>query len=173
MSVRVDVLPAPSPNREILAADVSGAVLLEGMTDEARAALGHTLVRIATFPFNIGRESRAHTRMTRALVSVERRLSAAPQVNDLYLLTPPAEPLVQISRRHCAIDRLGDTFLLLDRNSMCGAGIVRSRLNRLVRGPFVDRIGSGTPTDRAILYDGDLIVLGNEDSPYVFRFQYD
>lgn len=172
MSVRVDVLPARRADRERIAAAGPEAVRLEGMTDEARAALGGTTIRVATFPFNIGRESRAHNAVTRALVTVERRLSAATQVNDLYLLTPADEPLVQISRRHCAIDRLGDTFLLLDRNSMCGAGIVRSRVNRLVRGPFVDRIGIGTPMDRAVLYDDDLIVLGNEDSPYVFRFQY-
>jgi hypothetical protein len=147
------------------------AVRLVAVSDEASAALGEAFIRIASFPFKIGRESRALNPLTRAMVAVERRISTAPQLNDVYLIETPTDGVVHISRQHCTIDRLGTGFLLLDRNSMCGTGIVRSRLPLDANQPFVERIGAGTPTDRTLLYDGDLVIVGNEDSPYVFRFE--
>jgi pSer/pThr/pTyr-binding forkhead associated (FHA) protein len=94
-------------------------------------------------------------------------------LNDIYLVETPRDGVVHISRQHCTIDRLGNGFLLLDRNSMCGTGIVRSQLPLDANEPFVHRIGAGTPTDRALIYDGDLVIVGNEDSPYVFRFEFE
>lgn len=150
---------------------VVSAVRFVTVTDEAAAALGETFIRIASFPFKIGRESRGLNPLTRAMVAMERRITTAPQLNDLYLVETPRDSVVHISRQHCTIDRLGTGFLLLDRNSMCGTGIVRSRLPLDASQPFVERIGAGTPTDRTLLYDGDLVIVGNEDSPYVFRLE--
>ena len=173
MSAAVEIITPRSAGPRVIEPPrtVYAAALFVPVTDEARASIaGAVCVRMDAFPFRIGRESRASNALTRAVVNVERRLSAAPPLNELYLIEPAAAH-VHISRKHCAIDRAGASFVLLDRNSMCGAAIVRSVASPGGEGPFVDRIGAGTPTDRAPLHDGDLIVLGTEDSPYVFRFE--
>jgi hypothetical protein len=144
------------------------------MTDEAKTALGGaSFVRAGVFPFNIGRESRATNALSRAAVNVERRLSTVPPLNHLYLIEPADAQVMQISRKHCAIDRVGHGFVLLDRNSACGAAVVHAAAPLSGTTPYVDRIGIGTPTDRTLLADGDLIIIGNEDSPYVYRFELD
>jgi len=49
---------------------------------------------------------------------------------------------------------------LLDRGSHCGT-IVGDR-----------KIGVGQPTNDAVLEDGDTIVVGGPNSPFVFQFQF-
>src|SRR5262245_28198000 len=96
------------------------------VTPEAAASINHRReVRITTFPFKVGRESRTRT-MDRLKSQVERRLGGVPALNDLYLLEPVAA-LLHISREHFLINLVGDRFALVDRNSACGT-IVSGRV---------------------------------------------
>ena len=131
---------------------------LVAVTDEARAALGNKAdVRIKEFPFNVGREGRTG-RFEKFKMKVERRLSRLPALNDLYLVEPPSDTL-HISREHFAIEHLDGQYVVVDRESTLGT---------IVGGT---PIGSDQRARRADLQDGDLIVVGDSSSPYVFRFQ--
>jgi hypothetical protein len=126
-------------------------------TEEARGALGDkTAVRMTSFPFKVGRESR-DGRFQKLKAEFDRRMGGHPPLNDLYLIEPPG-PL-QISREHFAIDWIDGQFFLLDRGSTCGAGVAGRR------------VGAETGTASIDLHDGDPIVVGAERSPYVFRFR--
>ena len=128
------------------------------MTDEARGALdGKAEVRITTFPFKVGRESRVGA-MEKLKSAIERRMSGTPQVNDLYLLEPLSVSL-HISREHFAIQRLDEHFAVLDRGSACGT-MVSDR-----------QIGGDAPTSQAEIRNGDVLVVGGRQSPYLFRFE--
>ena len=99
---------------------VERTAILVAASDEARAALGGKKeVRIKQFPFKVGRESRSNP-LARIKTEVERRLGGAPQLNDLYLIEPASTRLLHISREHFLIDRIGDRFVLVDRESACG-----------------------------------------------------
>ena len=131
--------------------------LLVATTDEARRSLGDkSNLRIATFPYRVGRERRvagsAHPR------SADLRLGVAPQLNDLHLIDPWRKHL-QISREHFAIEYTADGFFLLDRGSACGT-IVAGR-----------HIGGDRTGGRTELRSGDEIVVGTDTSPFVFRFE--
>ena len=145
---------------------------LVAATDEARAALGNkAYVRITTFPFKIGRESRSQNPLARVVTTIERRLDTVPQLNDLYLIEPPSASIVQISRKHCAIERVKGRFFLVDRESACGSTVVEARPAERRATIATTQTGGGSLNPRSELRDGDLIVMGNIDSPYVFRFQ--
>src|SRR5690349_21229078 len=93
---------------------------LVAATEEARAALGGKReLRVSSFPFKVGRESRINP-LARLKSEMERRLGGAPQLNDLYLLEPASTNLLHISRQHFQIDWADDHFVLLDRESACG-----------------------------------------------------
>ena len=127
-------------------------------TDEARAAIGGRAdVRVTELPFKVGRESRMG-RFEKLKEEVERRLGSFAPVNHLYLTEAISHPF-HISRQHFEIHHLDGQFVLLDRESACGTGV------------GVSRLGSDRLERRAILRDGDLIVVGAANSPFVFRFQ--
>jgi hypothetical protein len=131
---------------------------LIAVTGEALASLGgRREIRLAAFPFNVGRESRLRA-FEKLKSQLDRRLGGGPEVNDLYLLEPPA-PLLHISRAHFLIDYIDDRFVLVDRESACGT-IVAGKM-----------IGGGGSSEYADLRDGDTIVVGGDESPYVFEFQ--
>jgi hypothetical protein len=133
-------------------------VLLVPATDEARAALGNKpQIRITGFPFNIGRESR-HRPLEKLKAELERRLGGTKPLNDLYLLEPPSH-LLHISREHFAIDYFNDRYMLVDRASACGT---------LVAGKPV---GANASISQTEIKNGDLIIVGTSQSPYVFRFE--
>jgi hypothetical protein len=141
------------------------------MTDEARAALGNNeYVRLTVFPFRIGRESRSANRLARVVSQLERRLNAAPQLNELYLIEPSSQSL-HISREHCAIDWIDGGFVLLDRGSACGSTIIEARPKERCATIATTQVGGQGSTLRSVVLDGDVIVLGTIDSPFVFRFQ--
>jgi pSer/pThr/pTyr-binding forkhead associated (FHA) protein len=146
---------------------------LVAATDEARAALGNkAYVRITTFPFKIGRESRSQNPIARVVTTIERRLDTVPQLNDLYLIEPSSAALItQISRKHCAIERVKGRFFLVDRESACGSTVVEARASERRTTVATTQTGGASPNPRSELREGDLIVIGNIDSPYVFRFQ--
>lgn len=148
--------------------------LLVAVTDEAKAALAqYPFVRMTAYPFKIGRESRSVNPLARVVTTIERRLSTIPQLNDLYLIEPPGAATVQISRQHCAIEWTDGRFSLIDRGSMCGTMVIPSRLERHPTGVATTDTGRVNVLGRTPLDDGDLIVIGDEDSPYVFRFEVD
>lgn len=134
------------------------AATLTAVTDEARYALGQTDVHITAFPFKIGRESRR--RLEKLHVEVDRRLGGVPPLNDVYLLERPSESL-HISREHLAICHADGKYFVVDRESACGLSVGGKR------------IGGDRSMGRADLHDGDLIVIGAADSPYIFRFKLD
>ncbi len=126
-------------------------------TPEAiRALRGLTRVELTHFPFKIGRESRAPRPANGDLV--ELRLGVAPDLNDLYLIEPRWSDLVQISREHLQIEQDGQRFFVADRGSHCGT-IVAGRL-----------VGGNRSVGRTEVRHGDLIVVGNDRSDYIFRF---
>jgi len=151
---------AREPDTEDMGTSVQVAVAtLVAVTPEARAALGNRDdVRMTHFPFKVGRESRLLSPMARLKSRLERRIGGAPQLNDLYLLEPPASRL-HISREHFAIEQVDDGYVVVDRGSACGT-IVNGR-----------PIGADASISETDVRDGDLIVVGFASSPYVFQFQ--
>jgi pSer/pThr/pTyr-binding forkhead associated (FHA) protein len=138
----------------------SSPILLP-VTEEARRALGYDEeIQITHVPFKIGRESRSPSPVKRMTAELERRFGEAPQLNDVYLLEPPsATTALQISREHCAIERATDGgYVLVDRGSACGTIVAGKMLGG-------NRIGG-----RTRLNDGDTIVIGTQESPFVFTF---
>ncbi len=131
---------------------------LVGLTEVARRALHGQQLVIDHCPFKVGRESRRL--LSRLLLSVERRLGVAPQLNDLYLLEPPDAPS-HVSHEHFLIDAEleGARYYLTDRGSARGT---------LVNGR---RIGGDGKGGRLELREQDEIVVGSGESPFVFRFR--
>jgi hypothetical protein len=70
----------------------------------------------------------------------------------------PASGLSQISCDRFAIGRMEDQFFVVDRGSVTGT-IVAER-----------RIGGHRKGGRTVLKMGDEITVGDERSPYIFRF---
>ncbi|MDA1185484.1 MAG: FHA domain-containing protein [Acidobacteria bacterium] len=133
------------------------AVLI-ATTKDARASLsGRREVRMSSFPFKVGRESR--NSVVRQPVHTELRLGVAPQLNDEYLLEPSWADILHISREHFAIEWLGQKFFVVDRGSACGT---------IVAGTVV---GGNRTGGRIELHSGDEILVGTNSSPYVFRFE--
>lgn len=137
--------------------DASPATLV-AVTPEAERALGGAHeVRLTHFPFRFGRESRSpNTDRTRPMGL---RLGTAPQLNDIYLLEPPYSDIFYISREHFAIECVDNQFALVDRGSACGT---------IVSGKT---IGSDRGGGRVELRHGDTIIVGTDESRYVFRFE--
>ena len=148
----------------IASAPVATLAALTPVTEEARLALGgQREVRVAQFPFKVGRESRmtlpANSAFPADQALVKPRLGTGPQLNDLYLIEQTWPNLLQISREHFVIEYADNQFFLIDRGSACGT---------IVAGKHVggDRRGR-----RTALRSGDEIIVGSDDSPYVFRFE--
>ena len=127
---------------------------LVALTPEAKAALGGAEVEIGLFPFRVGRESRSQ-RAPRT--SAERRTPGTQPTNELYL-AEPGEP-VNVSREHFQIQDHGTSYVLVDRQSTCGT---------LVEGAV---IGGAKAGGEVQLSDGDVIIVGTSQSPYVFKFR--
>jgi len=135
--------------------------VLQAMTPESKASvpngvLERDLVRINQFPFNVGRESRI-SQVGGKLIRTERvKHSQGDSSNHLYL-ADAGRPL-NISREHFRIDQNGDDYVLIDRCSACGTSVDNQH------------IGGRDSGGRITLKDGDIIALGVEDTPYVFKF---
>jgi len=135
--------------------------VLQAMTPEAKASvpqnlLEYDLIRISQFPFNVGRESRV-SQVDGKLVRTERvKHIEADSSNDLYL-TDAAHPL-NISREHFRIEQNENGYLLVDRHSACGISVDNHRIAGKDQGGEI------------ALHDGDIIAVGIESTPYVFKF---
>ena len=125
---------------------------LKALTPEARAALEGECLKLDSFPFRVGRESRLEL-FGGALN--RRRPDSLPN-NDLYLVENGT--MLNVSREHFLIDRNGAGHVLVDRGSACGT---------IVEGQLVggEKRGGVRP-----LRDQDVIVVGTSDSKYIFKF---
>ena len=140
---------------------VTPLAVLKPMTPEAsnsisRYCLGHEFIGIWAFPFRIGRESRVET-VNGKLVHAERnKIGSGKPNNDIYLMDRGR--FLQISREHFRIEKTETGYMVADRGSACGTSIN----TQIIGGE--DRGGSYA------LDDGDIIKIGAEDSPYLFKF---
>jgi len=151
-------MASPSEAAFTDAPTVRTKALLVAVTDEARAALGgKSQIRIDHVPFKVGRESRRNS-FARVKDHFERRFRQALPLNDLYLLEPEGASFLQISREHFLIAVVDGRFVVVDRESACGT---------IVGGM---PIGGGRLVLEIVLNDGDEIVVGGDDSPFIFRF---
>ena len=130
------------------------------VTEEAQRALGGASeVRVAQFPFNVGREGRSPlTNEPLPADAPQRRHGEALPMNDLYLREESSGSR-HISREYFAIECVDSWFFLVDRGSACGT-IVAGR-----------RIGGHRKSGRTELRDGDEVVIGTSRSHYIFRFR--
>jgi FHA domain-containing protein len=137
----------------------SSVASLVAVTKDAERALGGTrAVRVTQFPFKVGRESRV-SQAARDTFVKEQRHGVAPQMNHLYLIEPSQSEMLQISRDHFTIERVGDRCFVVDRGSVCGTSVVGTRL------------GGHRTGGRTELRHGDQITVGTGESPYVFQFE--
>ena len=117
--------------------------------------IGMTEMTIERFPFKVGRECRSA--VSKAVMSVERRLGIAPQLNDIYLVEPVLQ-VNHVSREHFLIDFTQGKFGLTDRGSMCGTTVNGKTIGGNRRGGHTE------------LHDQDEIAVGGAASPFVFKF---
>ncbi len=131
--------------------------VLEPLSPEARESMGRDRLELDRLPFRVGRESRLGI-VKGALKVLERRKLKAPPNNDLYLIDERS--VLNISREHFQIEQNGSGgYELVDRGSACGISVGNQRIGG-------DDRGGHCP-----LEDGNVVVVGMPDSPYVFKFR--
>lgn len=120
------------------------SVLLQALTEHAKARLPEPVITITKFPFRIGRKH-----------EVQGKGGTVFAANDLAIAD---DKPYQISRNHCSIEREGDHFFVRDRGSTLGT---------MVRDV---PIGLAEDTLTADLHGGpNEILLGSDDSPFKFK----
>ena len=135
---------------------------LQALTPEAIEAvppvflLGENVVALHQFPYRIGRESRLQRMDGEVQRVIRPKPSATVPNNDLYLIDPFLS--VNISREHLQIEKHEEVFMLQDRGSATGTSIIRKDSGKAEKG------------NSFILNDGDIISIGTEGSPYLFKF---
>lgn len=135
--------------------------VLKAMTEAAEQAVPQTLlvdgyIPIRDFPFRVGRESRVKI-VDGRVERVERvKYKQAVPTNDLYLIDDGHR--LNISREHLQIEQDGGKYYVFDRGSACGTLVGDVSLNSKEQSATVE------------LKDGDTIVIGTRQSPYVYTF---
>ena len=120
------------------------SVVLQALTEHARARLPEPVVTISKFPFRIGRKHEAQGKGATVFAA-----------NDLAVAD---DKPYQISRNHCSIEREGDHFFVRDRGSTVGTVVNETP------------IGLAEDTLTCDLRGGDNeILLGADDSPFKFK----
>jgi hypothetical protein len=120
------------------------SVVLQALTEHARARLPEPVVTITKFPFRIGRKH-----------EVQGKGATVFAANDLAVSD---DKPYQISRNHCSIEREGDHFFVRDRGSTVGTVVNDTP------------IGLAEDTLTCDLRGGDNeILLGADDSPFKFK----
>lgn len=127
----------------------AGALVISGISEPARVALGGGAVPVERLPFRFGRQP-----------------ALAPTGADVFVLNDldivDAAPF-HVSRNHCAIDLSGD-----------GLPVVQDRGSRL--GTIVNGRSLGAHHDRLeepLRRGENAVVLGAPGSPYVFSVRYE
>lgn len=131
--------------------------ILRALTPEAEESLGGVReVPIQSYPFRVGRESLDTTGVF-GIGSPERTMTLRSMDNHLHL-HDDHEPRI-ISREHFQIeeDPRGG-YRVKDRGSVCGTVVGNNHIGG-------DRKGGSCP-----LSDGNVIIVGGTDSPYVYQF---
>jgi pSer/pThr/pTyr-binding forkhead associated (FHA) protein len=129
---------------------------LTPLTPEARQAVPEQTVPLDTLPFRLGRDLRDDGRSSFRLFRRERRQTDDEGPNNLYLAETDRPH--RVSRKHLLIGEEGGRYYLEDRKSTCGT---------LVEG---EAVGGRRQGGRRWLDDGDVIILGGNHSPFVFKF---
>ena len=120
------------------------SVILEALTEHAKARLPEPVVTITKFPFRIGRKH-----------EVQGKGATVFAANDLAIAD---DKPYQISRNHCSIEREGDHFFVRDRGSTLGTMVRETP------------IGLAEDTLTADLHGGpNEILIGSDDSPFKFK----
>ena len=96
-------------------------------------------VRIARFPFSVGRERR--TAVPKVVISVERRMKVVPPLNDTCLVE--ATQRHHVSGEHFRIDFTQGKFVLTDHGSMCGTTVNGKIIGGQRRGGHTDLHDAG------------------------------
>jgi len=135
--------------------------VLKPLTPEANAsvpqgALEYNMIRIDRFPFSVGRESRVKE-VEGKLLQIERIKFTGHEPNNSLYLIDAGRPL-NISREHFKIEQNNEGYMLVDRYSACGTRVGSSC------------IGGGDRGGKIRLNDGDIIAVGTENTPYLFKF---
>ena len=129
---------------------------LQPLTPEAESSLGSDRLELHTWPFRVGRESRMVASADGFKLMERRRTNAMPS-NELYLLD--GGPRLNVSRAHFQIEQdESGGFRLRDRGSALGTYVGEQRLGGQDAGGVCD------------IKDGDVVVVGSSESPFVFRF---
>ena len=126
------------------------------LTAEARTATSGGDIIVEALPFRMGRDLRSGQHSTLRLFRKERRRSSETGPNHVYL-AEHSRPH-RISRQHILIDQEGDRFYVEDQRSACGT---------LVQG---EALGGKREGGRRWLSHGDVITVGGNHSPFVFKF---
>lgn len=119
-----------------------GTLLMTGMNETARNALGNKTVRIESFPCKVGRKS----------------LTGVDDVfidNDLFLEDNTEKPPFEISSNHFLIDLVNEKYVVIDRGSSFGT---------IVNGV---KIEEPCTLDRK----DNKLVVGSHDSPFIFNLE--
>jgi len=135
---------------------------LVAVTREAKRALrGAQDLPLTRFPFRVGRQCRSVScNWMRLFGSRRRQHREMSRTNDIYLVEPHYVDILSISREHFTVEHVGGRFFLIDRDSACGTIVAGKRVG-----------GAGRVEGRTELRSGDVIVVGPENSRYVFRFE--
>ena len=138
--------PAPAPKAAPPPPPAGGyqSVVLEALTEHAKARLPEPVITITKFPFRIGRKH-----------EVQGKGATVFAANDLAIAD---DKPYQISRNHCSIEREGDHFFVRDRGSTLGT-MVRDVPIGLAEDSLTADLHGG-PND---------ILIGSDDSPFKFR----
>ncbi|MDJ0622609.1 MAG: FHA domain-containing protein [Desulfocapsaceae bacterium] len=137
------------------------AAVLKALTPAAEqavppAAMVDDIVPLRNFPYRVGRETRVKIVDGRVERTERLQGDTAQPSNDLYLVDEGH--LLNISREHFQIERDDDKFYLYDRGSSNGTYVERRQ------------VGGGASEDTVELRDGDTIIVGSKESPYIFQF---
>ena len=128
--------------------------ILKPITEHAKLAIGSASLIIDATPYRLGRESRKGG--DNGWLG-KRRVPRSKPSNECYMRDHG--PLKQISREHFVIQRTdAGGYQLSDRGSRCG-----TRVNDTT-------YGKQGGSKKCALKNGDVIVVGSSESPYVFVF---
>jgi pSer/pThr/pTyr-binding forkhead associated (FHA) protein len=126
------------------------------LTPEARTAASDGNIPVLALPFRMGRDLRNGPHSPFRLFRKERRRSGETGPNHVYL-AEQSRPH-RVSRQHILIDQEGGRFYVQDQRSACGT---------LVEG---EELGGQREGGRRWLKHGDVIIVGGNHSPFVFKF---
>ena len=136
--------------------DLDSHPSLVPLTPEARTAASGGDILVETLPFRVGRDLRNGQLSPFRLFRKERRRTSETGPNDVYLAEHNRPH--RVSRRHILIDQEGGRFYVEDQGSACGT---------LVEG---EALGGQREGGRRWLNHGDVIMVGGNHSPFVFKF---